>query len=255
METTDQAPEPSAEIEAAATAERLGRRRASYGPWSRTAMFGTRTNVVLALGALPLIAWTALSDLYLLVIGVPVFGVGLLVLVTNRLVDSRNARRELHIFDQGLVLGVSGVPRNVFRWDSMTVLQDLIRHQSYGGIVTHSYILRRPDGAKVLIGKEFFHPEVWGPQMQQFVAAAQAPQELQRINTGETVAFGPLKLTREGVHDGRRSARWADVDLKVSDGDITITGERNRFLAYRSISTIPNFYVFLTLARHLMGSR
>ncbi|GAA3194233.1 DUF6585 family protein [Actinocorallia longicatena] len=247
-------PVPGEAVRAAAAGEGLGRPRASYGPRSRTGEIGARTMVVTVAGLVPLVIGLVSGELLWLVVGVPVAGVGVLGLLTNRTVDSHNAGMELHIFDNGLVVVVRGRAEHVFRWDSMTVLQEIISHRSYGGVLTHVYTLRKPGGGKVRIGREFHDPEVWGVHIQQSVTAARLPDALRRLEAGEAVAFGPIEVTGEGIRDGRRHASWGEVEVRIEEGTLCVDVGR-RAIVFRSVDGIPNLYLLLALTDHLTRTR
>ncbi|MFE7139818.1 DUF6585 family protein [Streptomyces sp. NPDC057644] len=87
------------------------------------------------------------------------------------------------------------------------------------------------------------------------VTCAQLPDSVEVVNSGGRVEFGKLCLTRDEVGAGRDTAQGREVkELRVIQGllEIRVAGEW-RSPAGVAVSTVPNFFVSLTLAEQLRG--
>lgn len=169
----------------------------------------------------------------------------------------RNDGARLDLFERGLTTAFGGGVRTV-RYDDTSVLQNIVRYTRYGQTtrVTYAYTLTDTTGQKVTLSGGFSHPEQWGPAIQQAVTDAQLPPAVARLRAGERLDFGPLWLSPSDVGSGAKSVSWPEVDeVKVNNGVVSlrVTGKWLS-LSSTSVSSIPNFFVFLALADHLRAN-
>ncbi len=75
----------------------------------------------------------------------------------------------------------------------------------------------------------------------------------QQFNEGQTLAFGPLRLTPEGVQAGRKAIQWKDVQaVEVRDGRLVISARPPETTRLRvAAGRVPNVDVCVQLVRHL----
>ena len=75
----------------------------------------------------------------------------------------------------------------------------------------------------------------------------------QQVNLGETLAFGPLRLTAEGVQAGRKAVQWKDVQaVEVRGGRLVISARPPDTTRLRvAAGRVPNVDVCVQLVRHL----
>ncbi|MFC4908741.1 DUF6585 family protein [Actinomadura gamaensis] len=166
----------------------------------------------------------------------------------------RNRDARLDLFERGLTTAFGGQFRAV-RYDSTSVLQDIVRYTRYGQTtrITYAYTLTDVGGEQVTLRGGFANPEQWGPAIQQAVTDAQLPQAVARLQAGQRLEFGPLWLTPDEVGSGTKSVPWHQVDeVKVSNGlvSLRVTGKWLS-LSTTSVSRIPNFFVFIAVANYL----
>ncbi|WP_051467318.1 DUF6585 family protein [Actinomadura oligospora] len=166
----------------------------------------------------------------------------------------RNDGARLDLFERGLTSAFGGAVRTV-RYADTDVLQNIVRYTRYGQTtrITYAYTLTDTSGEKVTLSGGFAQPEQWGPAIQQAVTDAQLPKAVMRLRAGERLDFGPLWLTPSEVGSGAKSVSWSEVDeVKVSNGIVSlrVTGKWLS-LSTTSVSSIPNFFVFLAVADHL----
>lgn len=254
-----------ASVDEAADHARLGARSATYRGVRSDGFRGCAVTAVVVLGGLGLVLALTVEPVVALLPG------GLLVAVLISLwVDQRNSKKNqdvrLDLYEHGLTAVVKGRVHTV-RYDSTAVLQRSVRHTGATGYTEHWYTLTDTDeGTIVLRGRsdgvvkkgQLAKPQEWGRAIQQGVTQEQLPQALAAIDSGETLSFGKLWVSREAVGSARDSAKWTQVEeVRVIDGYVKVrTAGKWRSLGATAVtapvvSEMPNFFVFLALVDHL----
>ncbi|MEV5573593.1 DUF6585 family protein [Spirillospora sp. NPDC052269] len=209
----------------------------------------------IAIGSLVLaLAFLAFQVAWMVAIcGVAVFVAGLRAIRLAR-VAGRNRDGRLDLFERGLILAFEGRLR-AFRYDRTSVQQAITRHKrgSQTVRITYAYTMTDLSGEKMTLREGLAHPELWGPAIQKAVTDAQLPNAVARLRAGERLDFGPLWLTASEVGSRSKSVAWPKVDeVQIRNGIVSlrVTGKWLS-LSTTSVSSIPNFFVFLALADHL----
>lgn len=167
----------------------------------------------------------------------------------------KQAARRLHLFEHGLAeVGRNGEV-SVFRWDSMTALQEITERYANGVYVgtTYVYTLHRHNGTPLKVTGFYDQPERWGPAVQQAITRAQLPGLLAGLEQGGTLTYGELSVNLGGVATARDSLTWADIaKVEVSQGVLVLrrTGKKLPW-ARVPVKKIPNFFLFLALVDRL----
>lgn len=157
----------------------------------------------------------------------------------------------LDLYEHGLV---AAFPDRVlgFRYDTLTVLQNITRHY-HNGVeqgTTYRYTLGAPDGSTATIDQSFADPAEWGPVIQQATTAAQLPKAIARLQAGERLEFADLWITTAEIGTATDSAPWSKVEkLTMNKGFLRVYLANRGLLSLRArpIGKIPNFFVFHTL--------
>ncbi|MCU1646817.1 MAG: hypothetical protein JWN03_7092 [Nocardia sp.] len=168
---------------------------------------------------------------------------------------------KLSLFEHGVVI-LGRAETSVFRWDTVTVLQDIVRtsHRMYGtetGVsMTYRYQLTDPGGNNYLVTGDFTDAAQWGPAIQDRVTAAQLPGALAAADAGQTLTFGSIMVNRNAVTAHGQSVPWSDIqELRVQKGFISIrVAGQWLSLTKVTVSAIPNVFVFLEIAERLRVS-
>lgn len=181
----------------------------------------------------------------------------------------------LHLYDEGLVVTDPERGEWVFRWDSISVLQNLSTLN--GAVRDAAYTLIGRDGSAVTIGRGIhglFESKLkaagvtsltrgpyivlersWGPEIQQGVLRTQGVAALERLGRGETLAFGRVSVDRDGVSFKGKTARWAEVkEVSILNALVWFNDARGRsMLTGVGVPEVPNLYLLLALADQLKG--
>jgi hypothetical protein len=163
------------------------------------------------------------------------------------------ATTRLHLFEYGLVVVHAPGVGEAFRWDSMSVLQQITNRN---GQLYYLYTLARQDGSTVKLTGSYAHPHQWGSTIQQEITRAQLPAALAMGKRGEAVVFGDLVLSPDGLATAKRGmVSWHEIqDIKVNNGWVFIK-RAGKLTSWSNtpVAKIPNFFLFLALAEQYYG--
>ncbi|MEU5424960.1 DUF6585 family protein [Streptomyces olivoreticuli] len=181
----------------------------------------------------------------------------------------------LHLYEEGLVVTDPEGGEWVFRWESISVLQNLSTVN--GSIRDAAYTLIDPSGAALTIGPGMHglfkrdlaaagvlsytrgpwvrYEGQWGPEIQKGILRTQGQTALERLGRGETLRFGHVSLDRNSVSYKGKSAAWTEItEVSVSNASVWIRDARGRsLLNAASVRKVANLYLFLALADRLRG--
>ncbi len=181
-------------------------------------------------------------------------------------------------FEAGLVCQPAGQPPVAFRFDQITsVLQSSIRHY-VNGIYTHTtfyYLLIYEGGATMRFGGEYREEALvpgWAKKLPgvtkhlgdallpalgravcDYVSRARLPGALEALARGESLPFGDITVSAEGVQGETGVIPWSSIRaVEVKDGSVRIRPEgRSRPLSSAPVGTVPNLPLFMTLVERL----
>ncbi|WP_327144480.1 DUF6585 family protein [Nocardia sp. NBC_01327] len=168
---------------------------------------------------------------------------------------------QLSLFEQGAVISSSGTAA-VFRWDTVTVRQDLAQSNAIllGALplvtMRDRYLLSDPSGIDYQVNDEFLEVWRWGPTIWGRVREAQLPGALAAVEAGQTLTFGWITLNRNEVTARGKTVPWSDVqEIRNHNGFISIhvAGQRHSLIR-AATNGIPNVFVFLEIAEQLRVS-
>ncbi|WP_329582544.1 hypothetical protein OG500_21280 [Kitasatospora sp. NBC_01250] len=263
----------TADVDALTEQAGLGGLRRTFRP-ARPRLWSERTNgervlvvfaVVAAFGVLGTI-------LFMIISAVPLFGLFMTVTagglfaassIRYTLQQRADKGREIRIHDSGVaVVGTGGATVDAYRWESMSVLQDITEYHRGGAHMrtTHVYTFAGPGvGSSRVKGGTvgaFENPGTWGGEIQQQVTAAQLPLALAAVQAGQTLQFGPYTVSAERLTAGSKAVGWSEVQaISTEKGHLTVK-RQGRWLNMTAtpVRRIPNFFVFRTLADRLVES-
>ncbi|MFE4627863.1 DUF6585 family protein [Streptomyces mirabilis] len=167
----------------------------------------------------------------------------------------KQAARRLHLFEHGLAeVGKSG-EASVFRWDTMTVLQEITERYANGIYVgtTYVYTLYRADGTTLKVTGFYDQPERWGPALQQEITRAQLPGLLAGLEQGGTLTYGEFSVNLGGVATSKDSLTWPQIEKAELSQGVLVLRKAGKKLpwARMPVKKIPNLFLFLALVEQL----
>ncbi|GED83371.1 DUF6585 family protein [Streptomyces sp. 6-11-2] len=167
----------------------------------------------------------------------------------------KQAARRLHLFEHGLAeVGRNGEV-SVFRWDSMTVLQEITERYANGIYVgtTYVYTLHREDGTRLKVTDFYAQPERWGPAFQQEITRAQLPGLVTGLEQGRTLTYGSLSVNLGGVATAKGSLTWTEIEkVEISQGMLVLRKPGKKLpWAQVQVKKVPNLFLLLALIDQL----
>ncbi|MEG8181786.1 hypothetical protein GZH49_25135 [Nocardia terpenica] len=248
--------ELSAAIGAAAAQAVLGGHRGTYPAvipgWTKVHTFFTVLWPVLAIWAV-----MAGNPSYAVIPMLLLVGMGGLYLRIGA-VARRNRTRRIDLYDAGLTVASDGQVR-VARFDSTSVLQNIVRHYRngvYKGTSYHYTVTDLHGRPLKLDGGTYVNPRAWGEAIQQAVTSAQLPLATRALTAGHRLQFGDVWMTAQEVGAGRKSVLWQQIDeVSVDKGAIVLAVAGKLMpLTAKMVKDIPNHIVFLALADQLRAA-
>ncbi|MGW6707753.1 DUF6585 family protein [Streptomyces sp. NPDC054956] len=180
------------------------------------------------------------------------------ILAQSPNLSRKQAAKRIHLFEEGLVVSDATGPVSGFRWDSMTVLQEITQRYANGIYVgtTYLYTLFKQDGSKLKLTNFYADPERWGREIQREITRTQLPGVMTALEQGATLHFGDISVTSGGIATAKRGGvHWGEIQkIEVKDG-VVFVAKAGKLLSWSNtrVAKIPNFFLFLTVVDQLGG--
>jgi hypothetical protein len=241
-------------------------------PWMR------RVSILAAIGvtSVPILGlflgWLAVifhGDLGFVLSSLLLIGLSIVGFVSRRRL--RNAH--VYVYQHGLIREV--MEAQVFRWDEIeTVWQRAVTNSRAFYTTTYTYRVQRRDGIQVRFpgaysprGSQHYGWErvkQLGTAICQQVAQAQWDQTIETYKNGQSVFFGGLSLSQEGLRMKEKALSWDEVESITLEYGIVIIEKRNpspnwwnpSFTWLRvEVAGFPNLDLFWSLTGHVRRSK
>ncbi|GAB2562491.1 hypothetical protein GCM10027167_82010 [Nocardia heshunensis] len=167
----------------------------------------------------------------------------------------RNSGKWLELFEHGLIFK-SNEQLRVVRYDSASVIQDLVEHRRNGVTtrVTHAYQMHDLDGRALRLREGIINPQEWGARIQEGVAAHQMPSALAKLGAGQSIEFGVITVSPTGVTGYDTHVPWTDItDVDIAAGRFRIKTAAKRPPITAPISSLTNFNLLYALIKRGRG--
>ena len=234
---------------------------AEYAPTSRNVKLNKIAGLIIGVpGAALIIAGAILifSDTRLFCL--LIFGLcGVALGVWSYIRGLQQAELRVVLYPEGLVhTQRSGTA--AYRWDEIKeVRQRIIKTRQRGGpsSTSHVYTIVDAQGREATFDDKLStNVQALGQTIQEKVTKRLLPQAIQAYNTGETLAFGKLSLSKEGLNTGKETVPWEQIEsIGFRAGKIELKRKDKRFASLiAGVDQIPNVYVFMALAKSVSGT-
>jgi hypothetical protein len=146
----------------------------------------------------------------------------------------------------------------IIRWDDVNqVWQNVTRHYRNGVYTgtTHYYKLIGNDGRHLEFKNNLQNVEQLGQTLQTEVTGRLLRQAAQTYNSGGTVTFGKLTISKQGLSNGKETLSWDKVKgVKLDRGIISVQKE-GKWLNWSSqtVAQTPNIWVFTEMVDRIIG--
>ena len=166
----------------------------------------------------------------------------------------------VEVYENGLVR-LRGKTVKVTRWDDIDAVWQQITRNYYNGVytgTTYVYTIQTRNGEKFKITNVYKDVESLGNIMQSEVTKRLLPPMVRAYQSGQTVSFGKLSLSPQGLIYKDKQLAWNEIkDLKIDRGYISVKKEGGRWSNWASVSaaSVPNLLVFLAMIDSIVGIR
>jgi len=92
--------------------------------------------------------------------------------------------------------------------------------------------------------------------LQQFMSLQLTPKNINDINNGKTLLFGPLKINKKGIKHLFKTITWKEIDnIEISNGRVLIR-KKDSLLCWSKPYTfqVKNLYIFLSLTQYFINN-
>ncbi|GAA2716508.1 MULTISPECIES: DUF6585 family protein [Streptomyces] len=174
-------------------------------------------------------------------------GIGVLLALAQRLgpcaAEVRDEAR-LDLYENGMTVAVEG-RIHVVRYDTTSVFRTGAASHALTGVEGERIVLR------VAPAQDDVPP--WWAEVERGVIRARLPRALAALGRGERLAFGGVRLTREGIGCGDVRAPWPQVrGLRIRQGALVLdTADGASHALDAAPAGIPNLFVLRALVERL----
>jgi hypothetical protein len=167
------------------------------------------------------------------------------------------SRRRVQVFDQGIVY-TQGSKAQAWRWDDIAfVWQQITRMSVYFIPVATSYVytVQHRNGQKIKLTNGIRNIKALGEMMQSETFTRLMPLAVAAYNNGETLHFGKLTISQQGIGNSKEIVPWAQVKgVEVVQGYVGVKRE-GKWLRWANIrvASVPNFFIFMALVDQITG--
>lgn len=163
----------------------------------------------------------------------------------------------IRAFRDGLTYSHKG-KTEAMRWDdmaqvTMSLINNLNLHTTF-----YNYTLQSADGRKIAFNyndKAMQNLPQLSDTIQREITNRQLPKAIAAYNAGDTVTFGRLNVSKNGLSNGKETIPWHEVEaVKLQDGAVTVR-KKDKWLNWSNVTvgSTPNIYVFLHMVDQIVG--
>jgi hypothetical protein len=144
------------------------------------------------------------------------------------------------------------------RWDQVdAVWQRITQRYSVGikTVKTHLYTVRRNDGTTFKFNDQLSNVETLGDTIVGETTRLQYPRYVAAYQAGQTVNFGRISLSQQGVSNGKELLPWQQIqELTGKGGFISFQQKGNTPVKWTPVMAhnIPNVSVFVALIDYIL---
>lgn len=160
----------------------------------------------------------------------------------------------IHIFTNGFIRA-NGSKIDVVRWEQIEAIWQRSVRSRYGS-TSHTYTVMRGDGLKMKFNSLIKRVGDLGSALQDQVSRLQTPRAIAAYNSGNTVMFGKISVSMQGISNGSKTLPWNEVSaVTLKRGYVTVQRQGGWSMNWASVSDTPNYHVLLNLVNHARQGR
>jgi hypothetical protein len=146
-----------------------------------------------------------------------------------------------------------------WRWEQVDSLRAAITRHYTNGIytgTTHVYTLFNQQGEKLVLADQITKVEELAQVIEESIFPRLYEQAARQYNNGETIAAGPVLVSKAGIQIGKKNYPWVEVDgVSIHQGFLKVSRKDGGWFsgASAAAATIPNLRVLLTILDQVVG--
>ena len=147
----------------------------------------------------------------------------------------------------------------IWRWEDVVLMKSAItRHYTnwiYTG-TTHVYTLYNRQNQRLVLSDSFENVEELAKNIDQNIFPLLYAHAADQYNTGQSVIFGLVAISKTGIVIGKKTYPWTDVkEVSIRRGILKVFKKDGGWFsgASASASVIPNLRVLLTIIRQVVS--
>lgn len=145
-----------------------------------------------------------------------------------------------------------------WRWEEVNQFFIAITKHYTNGIptgTTYLYTLRKTDGSQLKLNNKFTKIQNLGSLIQKNVFPQQYEQLVQALKNGQTVALGPVALSKDGIVVSKKAFPWSEVEqVGIQRGFVSVKKKGGGWFsgASAAVSSIPNLEAMLAVVDQIV---
>lgn len=146
-----------------------------------------------------------------------------------------------------------------WRWEEITSIKVRITRQYANGVytgTTHEYMLVNNQNGRVTINEGFQKVVELGEVIESSVFPLLYEPAAEQYNQGKPVAFGPVVISKLGLHFGKKTIPWEEIkEVSLQRGDLKVSRKEGGWFSGASVPApvIPNLRVLLAILKQVVG--
>ncbi len=171
-----------------------------------------------------------------------------------------NWNKGVFLYEKGFVLRTRrGL--ETWAWNEIAAFTAaIIRHYTNGIYTgtTHTYALLNKQGRRLVLSDVFKDVEKLAAFLEQAITPLLYERAAAQYNSGQTVVFGPVAVSKAGIQVGKKVYPWSEVsEVSIHQGILKVSKKGGGWFsgASAAVSTIPNLRVLLSILNQVVEVR
>lgn len=202
--------------------------------------------------------WTLLNEFAILSL---VFSPSSIISLIRHL---RQFPNHTYVFEHGIIFKRGQAVPAVWRWEDIQTTWRKPsfmstynrRQQPYVQTGQYAYKLQMRNGAQYTLSRLNINQTALSQIIKEQVVPLQLPELIDAYHTGQTLAFGKVRLNQQGISIGARLLPWSQVKSVGLQGDILVIFDITRHNPWgRAIAAkVPNLFLLFALTDYVRDS-
>jgi hypothetical protein len=147
----------------------------------------------------------------------------------------------------------------VWRWEDVVSMTSAVTRHYTNGIytgTTHLYTLFNRQNQRLVLSDSLAKVEQLAQEIDQNIFPLLYGRAADQYNTGQTIVFGPVAISKAGISISKKTYPWTDVkEVSIRQGILKVSRKEGGWFsgASAAASVIPNLRVLLTIIQQVVG--